>query len=864
MFGTRPQAHRHAPRRRGYRPLVLDCEARLLLAVIPVTTTADFAEPGSLRYALSTSESGDEIVFQIPTNDNGYNPATQSWTITVLTPLPTVFTSFLTIDGLSQQSQTGASTTHPAIEITPGPLASGDGLKLIGGHNVIRGLVLNEFSGHGLSMSGSGADGNLVTGNYIGTDVTGTVARPNAESGILVASSSNTIGGTAASQRNVVSGNGGDGITIQRSGGNSATNNTLLGNFVGTNATGTAALGNAVAGLRVQTDSNTVGGLGSGGGNLIAANRKEGAFVQGGANTFLGNLIGTNAAGATGLGNGLSGITLQDSATNTVRGNVISGNGVDGGSGIAIVGSGAQQNAVQGNLIGLNPAGTAAVANGGPGVLLFDQPSRNLIGGTGAGDGNVISGNQAQGIDVESSNQNTIQNNAIGTDAARKSAVPNSVQGIEIVDSSGTIVRGNLISGNGTSSVAANGIRIRGSGSTKNLIESNFIGTDGTGQAAIPNANDGIVLTRATVGNTLSGNLISGNGRHGIEVDGADVQGTTITDNRIGLNLAGDAALGNHLDGILIGGASNTTVGPGNIISGNGTNGEQGAGVNITGSGASGNVVQGNLIGTDATGTRAVGNSSIGVFLGDGSVSNIIGPGNVITGNGAGTDEGVGVYVYGPNSTGNQVLNNRIGTDASGLNGLQGSVIGVLVNGSPSNLIRGNQVSGNRIIGVEIAGATASANRILGNFIGLDSTGGAGIGNGFDGIFINNAPSNLIGGPASGDGNFIAASGSVGVQLFGSGATGNIVQGNALGLNVSGRPTLPNRRGGIFVNTTVRSNTIGGRDSGEPNSGQATPIVGAVATGRTASVAVTAVPPAARKFRRLARSYRTAPRPHRG
>src|SRR5208283_3867627 len=124
-----------------------------------------------------------------------------------------------------------------------------------------------------------------------------------------------------------------------------------------------------------------------------------------------------------------------------------------------------------------------------------------------------------------------------------------------------------------------------------------------------------------------------------------------------------------------------------------------------------------------------------------------------------------------------------IGTNVEGTGALRNSVIGVLIFLSSGNSVQGNLISGNGFIGLEIAGATASGNQIQGNSIGTNAGGTRAIPNRFDGIFINDAPNNSIGGTTAGAGNLISGNGSVGIQLFGSLTKQNVVQGNALGLN---------------------------------------------------------------------------------
>jgi hypothetical protein len=127
-----------------------------------------------------------------------------------------------------------------------------------------------------------------------------------------------------------------------------------------------------------------------------------------------------------------------------------------------------------------------------------------------------------------------------------------------------------------------------------------------------------------------------------------------------------------------------------------------------------------------------------------------------------------------------------------------------------------NIISGNGSVGVQLFGPTASGNIIQGNYIGLDITGTRAIPNGSDGVYLDNAPGNTIGGTATGAGNVISGNPSSGLQLFGDGTTGNVVQGNLLGTNASGTGTIANAYG-LFINTPG-ANAIGGVAAGEANS----------------------------------------------
>ncbi len=211
------------------------------------------------------------------------------------------------------------------------------------------------------------------------------------------------------------------------------------------------------------------------------------------------------------------------------------------------------------------------------------------------------------------STNNKVWGNYIGTNAAGTSAVPNANEAVWL-DGPNNLVggsdpgKGNLISGNSYSGVAMSGT------ATGNTVQGNYIGTDVTGNVALPNYN-GISLYGSSGGNTIggtapgAGNLISGNHRNS-DADGIFIgAGSTnvVQGNYIGTNAAGTGPLGNASDGIWVGGSNNTiggtAAGAGNLISGN-TNGAEGIGI-----GGNNNVVKGNRIGTDATGNAPLPNS---------------------------------------------------------------------------------------------------------------------------------------------------------------------------------------------------------------------------------------------------------------
>ncbi len=158
----------------------------------------------------------------------------------------------------------------------------------------------NAIGGVGYGVSLTGSD-HIARGNVIGTDVTGTVALGLSQNGIVTIGSGHTIGGTAAGQGNVVAGTASQpGISLGGS------NNQVLGNFLGTDASGTLDLGNGITGITVSGSDNTIGGLGPGAANTIAFNGTisgAGIAVSGQRNAIRGNRIYENrSASGPGLG----------------------------------------------------------------------------------------------------------------------------------------------------------------------------------------------------------------------------------------------------------------------------------------------------------------------------------------------------------------------------------------------------------------------------------------------------------------------------------------------------------------------------------------------------------------------------------
>jgi hypothetical protein len=213
---------------------------------------------------------------------------------------------------------------------------NGQSVDDVGQRNVIAGTENYE---PGIEIFGTGTDGNMVAGNFIGTDRTGTHSLGIAGDGIALGKgvSSNWIGvnpdggGAVNDEGNVISGTGFDGVYIY-----AANANVVAGNMIGTEVTGTVALGNAFNGVGLYSAvNNTIGGTTSGAGNLISGNGLDGVVISGSDGSVVaGNEIGTDSTGTVSLLNGASGIEIEDgSSNNTIgwttaaAGNLIANNG---------------------------------------------------------------------------------------------------------------------------------------------------------------------------------------------------------------------------------------------------------------------------------------------------------------------------------------------------------------------------------------------------------------------------------------------------------------------------------------------------------------------------------------------------------
>lgn len=332
------------------------------------------------------------------------------------------------IDGYTQpgaRENTDATGDNAIIMIELDGGDRGDhgflGLNIMAGGNIIRGLVINRFRG-GISINSG--DGNIVSGNFIGTNVTGTEAFPNSI-GIGISSRNNTIGGTTIGDRNIISGNNEMGILVSDP---LATGNLIQGNFIGIKANGRNALGNTTGIVLSDTSDNTIGGLGPGARNVISGNTDGITIIatdpQIAGNRVEGNYIGTDATGRVVLEGSVGqkfGVDIRAPMNTIGAANVISGNFM----GIRIADEISKGNVVRGNFIGTDVSGKRALPND-YGVGIYNSASGNIVGGVLADECNIISGNSDYGLIIESNaTANEVKNNWIGIDATGTNAIKN-------------------------------------------------------------------------------------------------------------------------------------------------------------------------------------------------------------------------------------------------------------------------------------------------------------------------------------------------------------------------------------------------------------------------------------------------------
>ncbi|HXG64261.1 MAG TPA: right-handed parallel beta-helix repeat-containing protein, partial [Blastocatellia bacterium] len=764
-----------------------------------VLSTAD-SGPGSLRDAIEQANvlSGPhEIVFAIGSvaqraSDGGLNlirPAAE--TLDLQSPLPAI-TESVTIDGTTQSGYAGS----PVIELNGANAGSdANGLTIDAGNSVVKGLAINRFSLNGISQSF--ADNCIFTGNFIGTDTTGTTNLGNGQSGIAVSLSDLTqIGGPLADERNLLSGNGSHGVRLEF-----VDNGSVVNNRIGTDVTGALDLGNGETGvLIIESSDNIISN------NFISGNADSGVQigpsieVSSSNNIIQGNFIGTQADGTSPLGNGAQGILFHAAANNNAVGGAVTG------------------------------AGNTIAFNGAGGVVVDGGSARNNILR------NSIFSNTGLGIDLDS-NAGGGGNGVTPNDPTDPDTGGNGLQNFPALTSAVTTGGNTTITGTFNSSTSGGftfeffsspACDSSGNGEGQTFIGSTSVTTDGFGDAfinvafpvAVPAGNVITATATSSLGDTSEfsncvtvltpsstfvvnvttddSDIMPGDGfcsdeggncslRAAIEEANASPDANTIHFN-IGGGGAQTITVGTLLPPITAPVVIDGTTQPG--FSGLPL-------IRLDGSGS--------VIPTATSGSRlevaAIG-SGLAIEAGGCTVRGLI-----IT-----QFPGAGISL----STGgnNVVRGNFIGTDADGSANLGNRSAGVFIDNSPDNLIGGataqdrNVISGNDFTGVTVFGEGATGNQIQGNFIGTNPAATAAVPNSLSGVRLDVTNGNTVGGTAPGAGNVISGNRGDGILLT-MGATGNQIQGNFIGTQADGASPLGNTGDGIRTQDFASNNSIG-------------------------------------------------------
>jgi hypothetical protein len=392
-------AGRRRNRRRAWT--VDELEVRALLSTFMVTNTLDDGSTGSLLWAINSvnADTGpfpDTIDFNIP--------GTGPFTIQPTSQLPTINNPVI-IDGYSQPGSSANTSAQGdnavlMIDLNGSNTFFSDGLVLDGGNSTVEGLAINQFN-NAIDLENAGGD--VVSGNFIGTDVTGEISESNNSLGVNIdGTPDNTVGGATPAARNIISSNNYEGVQAN---GSNATGNLIVGNYIGTDATGTNRLPNGM-GLEFVNGSsyNTVGGVQGVSGNLISGNNGDAVKIDGGCNDNVvqGNLEGTDPTGTLEVPNYGNGVDINGGyntigGTTAGTGNLLSNSS---GGGIVLVFGSASYNLIEGNLIGTDITSTQPMPNSGEGIYAFFGASYNTIGGTAAGAANIIAFNNGPGVAV--------------------------------------------------------------------------------------------------------------------------------------------------------------------------------------------------------------------------------------------------------------------------------------------------------------------------------------------------------------------------------------------------------------------------------------------------------------------------------
>jgi hypothetical protein len=840
QLSTKQKSNR---KRAAYLLSLEPLEERSLPSTFSVLNLND-AGPGSLRQAVlnANANAGTDVV--------EFNVA---GTIRLTTGALPAITGDVDIDGASAPGFSGT----PIVEVNYNHFG---GLQFSQGSigSILSSLSLVNAAGAGVTLNGGGD--MLIAGNYIGLGLDGVTALGNGGNGLQLNSSyGNTIGGSSAQDRNIISANGNNGISLSNSSDNQVENN-----FIGTDVTGTLHRGNAGNGILVTAGSNG-NSIGGSAGNAISGNKANGVLMNGGStlNNVSGNIIGLSATGNAALGNLLNGVLVQNANNNLIGQSVpvtgVTYNNTDSvGMQPVSAWQGIRGSDTSGQYLitgtsdtdGLLFEGTIAGVGTSYSVNFPNAASTSVYGPNNLGNGEVQlvgSYNNADALTAP-----VTVNGFVFTGTTADLTDSADYQTIDYPGAKYTYVHsamGGLAVGNNDSPVDHGEDNLPlgpGNAFIYNIAQGQFI-TNITFPGSLSNTAYGIWYNGGTSYTICGGyspiavnNLTNQNQPIGkaflVDYDSA----TGAFSNWASFSYPGGTNYVTHFEGISSVQPGVYTLNADSVQSGS-SNPAQGSWVTVSrnsnGSFGPATWVNLNYPGIDPTtnitsSNSVYGNQVVGVVIGtagttsyQATVNVSFSLSNVISANGAN-----GIELSGAND--NQIAMNYIGTDATGTlyrgnlgngilvtGGASGNLIGGDVTGGndPTNGVfvvppQGNLISGNSANGVLITGG-ATENTLSGNFIGTNATGDAALGNSLNGVSIVNANGNsLIGCTMQDDPfvyyNVIDGNGADGLLVDNSNNT--TIQANFIGLGADNQTPVGNSLNGVVVEGSSTNTLMGG------------------------------------------------------
>lgn len=602
-----------------------------------VVSNTNDSGPGSLRNAMQFFQRYPEyaVTFNLVKTDPGYQNGI--FTISPKTPLPRIDRPNFVLDGSQQTTKTGnTNLAGPEIQLDGSKIADwGHGVEIAGSGAQIRGLAIGNFPANGIYVAG-GVKDIVVKDCFVGLNAAGTAAAKIKWDGVYVAPGVQTL----LVDNCVLSGNGGNGLGMEGVRGVRV----AAGRF-GVNPSGNIAIPNTNSGIATWNGTSDV--------TLdkcqVAGNAGSGVSLDNASDVrILGGWFGVNAAGTGALPNVYHGVSSWNGTKNLrIEDAILSGNGGDGigmdkTSDVTILRC----------RVGVNAAGTAALANAWGGVAAWNGSQRLTIGQC------VVSGNTANAVSLDACVGGVVKDCQLGTGLDGITPIPNKYSGVSLFrGTSGFVIDNCLIAAN-----SGAGVYIGDVGTSGNRVQNCRIGTNKTGQVALPNAG-GVSIGNGATNNIIGGDtvagrcIISGNQYNAIALWGAGTSGNRIQNCYLGVGADGLTKLPNQYSGVSLDtGVVRTTIGgeaagQGCIIAGNG-----GTGIWIRGS--SSNVVRGNRIGIDASG-NALANGWAGIELRDGAQNNYIG-GTVPAAGNQVANADTGIYVGDATTFGNTIQRTEI------------------------------------------------------------------------------------------------------------------------------------------------------------------------------------------------------------